>query len=525
MFSFSSRTFSLIVSIVLLFASTFTPISHLSAAEIRAKSFEPPKNITALYSARHGNMTVEQFLIAYYEILAENINLPTSSEFINLKNNQAKPDTPLYRALQKGVMMGIVKNQDTQYNLKSRMKQDLFARMVARDLNSKLNITKWAPLTYGMLTDTLIDIIVPSDAITNYTPNSTTESSQKDDTPILTQVRSILKTNYYHAEDVSDDKKLERDAIRGVVDGLGDPYSDFYEWTQSTSLKTLLEGTLVWVGMIMEKWDKYYRVNQVITWSPAERSGVMAGDLVKKVDGIDVDIKSFTMEEVVTKIRWEENTKVLIEFDRGGVTIARTLVRAKIQVPNISSKVINDSFGYIDIRMFPMDIHTNEVSAALEKFETGGIKKIIIDLRGNPGWSIESYRSIAWLFVPEDTVINHFVTRKWTQSYTSNGDGRFAKTFNKIIILVDKNTASASEMLALTLREYLGAIVVGEKTYGKWVAQQIIDLPDGTTFKFTFAEWLSGKKSTSINKVGILPDVVVPVVSGEDSILKKALEQ
>ena len=110
-------------------------------------------------------MTVEQFLIAYYEILAENINLPTSSEFINLKNNQAKPDTPLYRALQKGVMMGIVKNQDTQYNLKSRMKQDLFARMVARDLNSKLNITKWAPLTYGMLTDTLIDIIVPSAAI------------------------------------------------------------------------------------------------------------------------------------------------------------------------------------------------------------------------------------------------------------------------------------------------------------------------------------------------------------------------
>ena len=142
MFSFSSRTFSLIVSIVLMFASTFTPISYLSAAEIRVKSFEPPKNITALYSARHGNMTVEQFLIAYYEILAENINLPTSSEFINLKNNQAKPDTPLYRALQKGVMMGIVKNQDTQYDLKSRMKQDLFARMVERDLNSKLNITK-----------------------------------------------------------------------------------------------------------------------------------------------------------------------------------------------------------------------------------------------------------------------------------------------------------------------------------------------------------------------------------------------
>ncbi len=142
MFSFSSRVLSLIVSTVLLFVSTFTPISHLSAAEMRVKGFEQPKNITALYSARHGNMTVEQFLIAYYEILAENINLPKSSEFINLKNNQAKPDTPLYRALQKGVMMGIVKNQDTQYNLKARMKQDLFARMVARDLNSKLNITK-----------------------------------------------------------------------------------------------------------------------------------------------------------------------------------------------------------------------------------------------------------------------------------------------------------------------------------------------------------------------------------------------
>lgn len=524
MFSFSSRVLSLIVSTVLLFVSTCTPISHLSAAEMRVKGFEQPKNITALYSARHGNMTVEQFLIAYYEILAENINLPKSSEFINLKNNQAKPDTPLYRALQKGVMMGIVKNQDTQYNLKARMKQDLFARMVARDLNSKLNITKWAPLTYGMLTDTLIDIIVPSDITTNYTP-TTTEQSQKDDTPILTQVRSILKTNYYHSQDVSDDKKLERDAIRGVVDGLGDPYSDFYEGTQSTSLKTLLEGTLVWVGMIMEKWDKYYRVNQVITWSPAERSGVLAGDLVKKVDGIAVDIKSFTMEEVVTKIRWEENTKVLIEFDRGGVTIARTLIRAKIQVPNISSKVLNESFGYIDIRLFPMDIHTNEVASALEQFHKSDIKKIIIDLRGNPGGSIESYRNIAWLFVPDGTVINHFVTRQWTQSYTSNGDGRFAKTFNKIIILVDKNTASASEMLSLTLREYLGAIVVGEKTYGKWVAQQIIDLPDGTTFKFTFAEWLSGKKSTSINKVGILPDVVVPVVSGEDSILKKALEQ
>lgn len=524
MLSFSSRILSLTISTILLATSTLVPISHLSAAEMRAKSFESPKNITALYSARHGNMTVEQFLIAYYEILAENINLPKSSEFINLKNNQAKPDTPLYRALQKGVMMGIAKNQDTQYDLKARMKQDLFARMVERDLNSKLNITKWAPLTYGMLTDTLIDIIVPSDTTSNYMP-ATTGQSQKDDTPILTQVRSILKANYYHSQDVSDDKKLERDAIRGVVDGLGDPYSDFYEGTQTTNLKTLLEGTLVWVGMIMEKWDKYYRVNQVITWSPAEQGGVLAGDLIKKVDGIDMDIKLFTMEEVVAKIRWEENTKVLIEFDRGGVTMAKTLIRAKIQVPNISSKVLNESFGYIDIRMFPMDIHTNEVSSALEKFKTGGIKKIIIDLRGNPGGSIESYRSIAWLFVPDDTIINHFVTRQWTQSYTSNGDGRFAKTFDKIIILVDKNTASAAEMLSLTLREYLGAIVVWEKTYGKWVAQQIIDLPDGATFKFTFAEWLSGKKSTSINKTGILPDVVVPAVSGEDSILKKALEQ
>ena len=524
MFSSSSRILSLTISTIFLATSILIPVSDLSAAEMRARSFEAPKNITALYSARHGNMTVEQFLIAYYEILAENINLPKSSEFINLKNNQAKPDTPLYRALQKGVMMGIVKNQDTQYNLKARMKQDLFARMVEKDLNRKLNITKWAPLTYGMLTDTLIDIIVPSDTDNQYIPG-TDGQTQKDDTPILTQVRSILKANYYHSQDVSDDKKIERDAIRWVVDGLGDPYSDFYEGTQTTNLKTLLEGTLVWVGMVMEKWDKYYRVNQVIAWSPAEQGGVLAGDLIKKVDGIEVDIKSFTMEEVVTKIRWEANTKVLIEFDRAGVTIPKTLIRAKIQVPNISSKVLNGSFGYIDIRMFPMDINTNEVSSALEKFKTGGIKKIIIDLRGNPGWSIESYRSIAWLFVSEDTIINYFVTRQWTQSYTSNGDGRFAKTFDKIIILVDKNTASAAEMLSLTLREYLGAVIVWEKTYGKWVAQQIIDLPDGATFKFTFAEWLSGKKSTSINKTGILPDVVVTVVDGEDGILKKALEQ
>lgn len=520
MFSFY-RIFISIVSIVFPIVSVLMPVSSLHAAEIRAKSFEQPKNITALYSARHGNMTVEQFLIAYYEILAENINLPKSSEFINLKNNQAKPDTPLYRALQKGVMMGIAKNQDTQYNLKSRMKQDLFARMVERDLNSKLNITKWAPLTYGMLTDTLIDIIVPSDNAIN----SPTTEIQKDETPTLTQVRSILKANYYHAQDVSDDKKIERDAIRGVVDGLGDPYSDFYDGTQSTSLKTLLEGTLVWVGMIMEKWDKYYRVNQVIAWSPAERAWVLAGDLVKKVDGVDVDIKTFTIEEVVTKIRWEENTQVIIDFDRGGVTIARTLIRAKIQVPNISSKVLNESVGYVDIRMFPTDIHMNEVSSTLEKFKSWSIKKIIIDLRGNPGGSIESYRNIAWLFVPHGTVINHFVTRQGTQSYTSNGDGRFAKTFSKIIILVDKHTASASEMLSLTLREYSGAIIVGEKTYGKWVAQQIIDLPDGATFKFTFAEWLSGKKSTSVNKIGIAPDVLVTVVSGEDAILKKALEQ
>ncbi len=469
-------------------------------------------------------MSVEQFLIAYYEILAENINLPKSSEFINLKNNQAKSDTPLYRALQKGVMMGIVKNQDTQYNLKARMKQDLFARMVERDLGSKLNITKWAPLTYGMLTDTLIDIIVPTDTIVNHT-SSNTEWSQKDDTPLLTKVRSILKSSYYHAQDVSDDKKLEHDAIRGIVDGLWDPYSDFYEWVQNTNLKTLLEGTLVGVGMIMEKWNQYYRVNQVIKWSPAERAGVLTGDLIKKVDDIDVNIKAFTMEEVVAKIRGEENTSVRIEFDRAGITLAKTIIRAKIEVPNVSSKVINDSFGYIDIRMFPMDIHTNEVSSALEQFKTGGIKKIIIDLRGNPGGSIESYRSIAWLFVVEDTIINHFITRQWTQTYTSNGDGRFAKDFNKVIILTDKNTASAAEMLSLTLREYVNAIIVGEKTYGKWVAQQIIDLPDGTSFKFTFAEWLSGKKSESINKIWITPDILVSAVSGEDTILKKALEQ
>lgn len=353
------------------------------------------------------------------------------------------------------------------------------------------------------------------------------KNSNKSIANQLEQYREIID-KYYLGE--VDEEKLEEGAIKGYIEGLGDPYTEYISKEDMDDYLDDTMGNYVGIGIYMIKNTDYDRIQvlSTIKGSPAEKVGIQAGDLIISVNGIEY--KADDMTTASNNIKGEEGTKLTIEILRGTQNIKYEITREKVKVNQVEGKVLSNNIGYIQFSSFD-ETTAKDFKAKYEELAKKGIQSLIIDLRNNGGGIVDEALEIADYVAVKDSVLLYEVDKNDKETV------RKAKTdpiINMpIIILTNENTASASEILAGALKDLGKAKIVGTKTYGKGVIQQILKLNDGSGLKITIEEYQTPNRN-KINKVGIEPDenVELPdsvenifnVKESEDTQLQKAIE-
>lgn len=306
-------------------------------------------------------------------------------------------------------------------------------------------------------------------------------------------------------------------ALKGMFQAL-DEYSNYMNKAETEDFYAELSGRFVGIGIQMEEEEGNLRITNVIPGSPAEKAQLKTGDVIIQVDGTAT--RNLEWKEVVKKIRGEKNTPVKLTFLRNGTKYQVTLIRAVITIEPVESKVLDGKIGYIRLKEFTLT-SASKFKEALDKMNESQVTKLVVDLRDNPGGVLSAAVSIAKNFVPKGKIVSVRTVKGIESVYESTME----QSKYRLVLLVNENSASASEILAGAVKDRKAGILVGQKTFGKGIIQKIYPLSDGTIFKYTYAEYLT-PNDISIHKRGIEPDVKVEDlkdVEGDEQ-LKKALE-
>ncbi len=312
-----------------------------------------------------------------------------------------------------------------------------------------------------------------------------------------------------------DEKELTNAAIKGMYNYLGDPYTSYLDKDSTDNLMDSLKGEYKGIGVEITTNESGTVVMTVFENSPAEEAGIMVGDIITKVKGVDVNGK--TTSEVSNMIK-STNGNVEIEVNRGGITKTLTL---KVSTVSIKSVIKNkyDKTGYLRIETFSNTTY-KQFKESLETLEKDGIENLIVDVRNNGGGFLNSAVEIAELFVEKGKPIYGLQTKDKKEMYK---DTTKEKRDYKVIVLINGGSASASEVLAAALKESYGATLLGTKSYGKGTVQDTSELESGGMIKYTTAYWLT-PKGVTINEKGLTPDIEVTGSFKDEMTLENDVE-
>lgn len=319
-----------------------------------------------------------------------------------------------------------------------------------------------------------------------------------------------------------------RGAIAGLVKSYGDPYTVYMPPQKAEQFNEEISGNFSGVGMELGIKDDVLTVIAPLAGSPAEKAGLMAGDMIAKINGSSTE--NINIDEAVQHIRGEKGTEVTFSILRKGENDFREIkvTRDTITIPTSKTEIKDDVF-IISLYNFNA-ISESEMQNALRAYVKSHKKKLILDLRGNPGGYLQSAVSIGSYFLPMGKTIvrESFGGDAKEEVYRSSGKELGTATPQKFVILVDGGSASASEILAGALQEHKVATLIGAQTFGKGSVQELIKLDDGSSLKVTVARWLT-PNGRSISAGGLTPDIVVERtsddrVAGKDPQLDAALD-
>lgn len=336
-----------------------------------------------------------------------------------------------------------------------------------------------------------------------------------------------------------DTKTLVEGAIKGMVEAVGDPYSSYLTPEDyAASLQDIsgqFEGIGTEIGTVDSKGatvdcsvfgpECRLVIIATIEGSPAEAAGMKAGDVVTSVDGVSID--GLSPDQARDKIRGKAGTTVTLHIERtGSAAFDLTLTRAKIQRQEVIAKdLAGGSVGYVKLSGFS-DAGADAFVAAVKADVDKGQKKLVIDLRGNPGGFITDAQKVASTFIASGPVFWEQFADGHLQEWDADGKGVATDPSIKIVLLIDHGSASASEIVTGALRDTKRATIVGETSFGKGTVQEWITLEDKGAVKLTIAKWLTPNKDW-IHKIGIVPDIAVTIPTntpaGSDPVLDRAL--
>lgn len=320
----------------------------------------------------------------------------------------------------------------------------------------------------------------------------------------VNRIYDSLRQNY-------DGKLSESQVLDGLKHGLanaaGDPYTEYFTPKEAKAFNGQLEGiSLTGIGAQLDQdTNGHVVIMSPLAGSPAEAAGLKAKDVIAAINGQST--AGMSVNDAVTKIRGPKGSKVTLGIIRGGdQQLQFTITRDTINVPTATSKILDGDIGYLQVSQFSSDTYAL-VQQAVSKFQQAGVKKVIVDLRDNPGGEVDAAQDIASLWLPSGATIEQ-EKRGSSVVDSLRATGTDPLKGMPTVVLVNAGSASASEITALALRDNKAATIIGEKSYGKGVVQSVIPFADGSELKVTIAKWYS-PSGKSINHKGIIPDMVV----------------
>lgn len=330
---------------------------------------------------------------------------------------------------------------------------------------------------------------------------------------------------YYLGE--LDPEKVEESLAAGLLNGTGDKYAQYYNKKEFQNLMEETSGVYGGIGVgIITNDDEQIEVYKIYENSPAEEAGIRIGDIIIEADG-ERDFAD--MDALVALVRGEQGTFVDIVILRDGEEILMRVERRAINIETVEYEMLDNNIGYIALSEFDT-VSVNQFNEAYAALESEGMTSLIMDLRGNPGGDYDTVIALADRVLPEGkitTVVNNQGKEKVERSDDEH------QIRIPMVLLVNKTSASASELFSAAVKDYGIATIIGETTYGKGIVQSIYQLPDGSGMKFTTEEYLS-PNGNKINGLGVTPDIAVEIPKEayddgvlseeEDTQLQKAIE-
>lgn len=334
-----------------------------------------------------------------------------------------------------------------------------------------------------------------------------------------------IVNNYY--KEVDKDKLVES-AINGMVSSIGDEYTSYSDKDVTDNFNETVNGKYMGIGALIMKNEKDLVIYKVFEDSPSYRAGLKDGDIILKLD--DKDTKDMSVNDIASIVKNDTNKEVKLLVKRGEENLDITIVKDMVELPVVSGKVINHNdkkIGYISLSIFS-SVASEQFNKQLVKLEKEGISGLVIDVRGNSGGYLTTVTDIVSYFLKKGDIIYKLEVN---DKVTVRKDKTKESRDYPVAVLIDKNSASASEILASSIKESYNGYVVGTNSYGKGTVQQTLVLSDGSMIKYTIEKWLT-PLGNWINEEGVVPTNYVELSSEylnnpvfeNDNQLNEALE-
>lgn len=334
-----------------------------------------------------------------------------------------------------------------------------------------------------------------------------------------------IVNNYY--KEVDKDKLVES-AINGMVSSIGDEYTSYSDKDVTDNFNEAVNGKYMGIGALIMKSENDLVIYKIFEDSPSYRAGLKDGDIILKLD--DKDTKDMSVNDIASIVKNDTNKEVKLLVKRGEENLDITIVKDMVELPVVSGKVINHNdkkIGYISLSIFS-SVASEQFNKELVKLEKEGISGLVIDVRGNSGGYLTTVTDIASYFLKKGDIIYKLEVN---DKVTVRKDKTKESRDYPVAVLIDKNSASASEILASSIKESYNGYVVGTNSYGKGTVQQTLVLSDGSMIKYTIEKWLT-PLGNWINEEGVIPTNYVELSSEylnnpvfeNDNQLNKALE-
>ncbi len=446
---------------------------------------------------------------------------PASTQYIDLKFKWIQKNTELYKSLQVLVYLDFISNTNTNIYPNRTLKASSFYTLSKKifwvDFTS--GNTSWLMTRNTDITD-LVHVSQSISSVSSQTPEQSDETndnidiSSENDPSSIAEKKAIFSDVYktilsrHYDRDELDEEEIIYSAIQGLANGTWDKYTTYFPPVENKSFQEWLNWEYEWIGSYVDMPAPWIvQIISPIVWSPSEKAGLKWWDIITKIDDVVVT-ENMSLTEAISYIKWPAGTSVTLTIKRWAQSLVIKVNRAKIIIKDVEFESLRSDTFYIQIKNFGTKVDTEFLNAIEELKTRKATKKVIIDVRNNPGWYLSKVNDILWHFVDKWEPVS---VVKYLKSQVVNKSKWFDDIdFSKyqLVFLQNWGTASASEILVGTVKDYYpDAVLIGEKTFWKGSVQDIKSYVDGSSLKFTIAKWYTGKTEQAVDGIGISPDI------------------